>query len=345
MGIYNRDYYRDSRSASGVLGLDALTPVVKYIIFANVVVFLAQIFIIREVRLTPLEWVQRFHPELKKVLAEKEAEGPEAVEALKKEYPELEKMLSEKTLDKLLHPLVERVSVVQEWFQLDTNKVVYQGQVWRLLTHAFCHAREGIFHILHNMLGLYWFGSTLESMYGSREFLRFYLVAAVLAGLAFVALDLYTGSSTPGIGASGAVMAVMMLYTVHFPTETIRVFWIAPIEMRYVMALYALWDVHPVLLTLASGQMIMTGIAHAAHLGGLVFGFLYGHYEWRLDGLALRIAPPPRRAPEPAPDTEMSRVDEVLQKIYDSGQASLTDEERAILQNASERLKNRQRGR
>ena len=98
--------------------------------------------------------------------------------------------------------------------------MVYQGQVWRLLTHAFCHDRYGVFHILFNMLFLYWFGCTLESMYGSREFLLFYLAAAVFAGLAFVGLDLYTGSRIPGIGASGAVMAVTMLYAMHFPRDT-----------------------------------------------------------------------------------------------------------------------------
>src|SRR5262249_39604855 len=87
----------------------------------------------------------------------------------------------------------KKVSLVQEWAELDTRKLLH-GQVWRLLTHAFCHERFGVFHILFNMLFLYWWGCTIESMYGTREFLAFYLTAAVVAGLAFVGLDLWTGS-------------------------------------------------------------------------------------------------------------------------------------------------------
>lgn len=351
MGIYNRDYIRD-RPAGGGWGLDDLTDVVKYLILANIAVFLAQILIVREVRVAPLEMLREVNPALDKLLTEKEAEGPEAVEALKKEYPELDKLLNEKSLDALLYP-TRKASIVQIWFELDTNKVVHGGQVWRLLTHAFCHDRFGIFHIFFNMLCLYWFGSTLEAMYGSREFLLFYLTAAAVAALAFVGLDLHTGSSIPGIGASGAVMAVMMLYTMHFPRETICVCWVFPLEMRWVMLFYIIWDVHPVLLALA-GDRMYTGIAHAAHLGGLAFGFLYAKYQWRLEDLLERIpwlrghgkARPRLRLavgsfPEARPDPEMSRLDELLQKIHESGQASLTEEERGILQNASERMKSR----
>jgi membrane associated rhomboid family serine protease len=250
----------------------------------------------------------------------------------------------------------QKVSLIQEWFELDTNKVVWGGQVWRLLTHAFCHDRYSLFHILLNMLCLYWFGGTLETMYGGREFLLFYLTAAVVAALAFVGLDLYTGSSIPAIGASGAVMAVMMLYTMHFPHQTILIFWVLPVEMRWVMALYAIWDLHPVLLALA-GDRYFTGVAHAAHLGGLVFGFLYAHYQWRLEPLLdrvrqlrgrrkprLRLVSVPDVSPPDEPNAGMDRVDELLQKICDTGRSSLTQEELAVLQKASERLKNRPHG-
>jgi len=245
----------------------------------------------------------------------------------------------------------QKVSIVQEWFELDTKKVVYSGQIWRLLTHAFCHDRMGIFHIFLNMLGLYWFGSTLESMYGSREFLLFYLTAAVVAGLGFVGLELYTGSQSSAIGASGAVMAVMMLYTMHYPYDTIRIFWFFPLEMRWVMLLYVIWDVHPVLLSL-SGEHFFDGIGHSAHLGGAAFGFLYAHYHWRLTPIVDRL-PMPRshRRPLPPrevipfprrhvkPDAEDARLDELLRKISTSGQTSLTEEETRFLQQASQRRK------
>jgi membrane associated rhomboid family serine protease len=356
MGIASRDYYRDSRPPGGLgaWGIYGITPVVKFLIVANIVVFLLQIFIVREVRLSPREMLRKINPPLDKLLAEKEREGPEAVEKFKKDHPEVDRMLSENDLDLLLYP--EKVSIIQEWLELDTNKVIYGGQVWRLLTHAFCHDRWGVFHIFFNMLFLYWFGCTLESMYGSREFLLFYLTAAIVSALAFVGLELYTGSSTPAIGASGAVMGVAMLYTMHFPYETFCIFWTFHVEMRWIMLFYLIWDLHPVLLALA-GDRFYTGIAHAGHLGGLAFGFLYAHYEWRLAPFADRVhwprwqgrrRPRLRIAPETvpvhqdsAPNHSDERVDELLQKIYESGQASLTDEERAVLRSASERLKSK----
>jgi membrane associated rhomboid family serine protease len=351
MGIYSRDYYREWRASTG-WGLDALTPVVKYLIFANVAVFLLQIFFLREARFSPLDMLRKTNPELDKLLTKAEEGDPKALETLKKKHPEIEKMLKDEDAEddsvSLFLPRM-KISLVQEWFELDTKKIVRHGQVWRLLTHAFCHDRYSLFHVFFNMLCLYWFGSTLETMYGSREFLLFYLTAAVVAGLAFVGLDLYTGSSVPAIGASGAVMAVMMLYTMHFPRQEILVCWIFPLEMRWLMTFYLIYDLHPILLALA-GDQIFTGIGHAAHLGGLAFGFLYGRYSWRLEGLVswlrmpslkwtrrprLRLVTPTEQKPE--------RIDDLLQKIYESGQASLTEEERIILKNASEELKNRRR--
>ena len=302
-------------------------------------------------------------PELVKFI-EEHRDDPEAIEKFKKKYPEYADLLDDEEDDGFF-PYREKVSYVQEWCELDTGKVVQKGQVWRVLTHAFCHDRYGVFHVLFNMLFLYWFGCTLESMYGSREFLLFYLAAAVIAGLAFVGLDLYTGSRIPGIGASGAVMAVTMLYAMHFPRETICIFWLIPIEMRWLMLLFIIWDLHPLLLTLGGDQMF-TGIAHAAHLGGLAFGFAYGKSPWRLENIGGLIAAGSKRKPtaagrarkpaaklgdrpmlrlvaEPEPDPEMDQVDEILDKISKSGQDSLNDDERALLRRASERLKNRPR--
>jgi rhomboid family protein len=349
MGIYNRDYYR-AIPRKGDWGLESLTPVVKYLIVANVAVFLLQIFVAREVRQSPLQMMRKYDPELDRLLTKYEEGDPKAEKTLKKRYPEFDKPLSEEEMDLLP---AQKVSIVQECLELDTNKVIYGGQVWRLLTHAFCHDRQAIFHIVFNLLFLYWFGCTLETMYGSREFLLFYLTAAVVAALAFVGLDLYTGSSIPAVGASGAVLAVVMLYTMHFPREEICVCWIIPVQMRFVMLFYVIWDLHPVLLAL-SGDRVSSGIAHAAHLGGLAFGFLYAKFEWRLEPLAewfswprwkrqqrprLRLVPAAVSEPEPEP--ELARMDQLLKKIFDTGQASLSDEERAFLQKASQRMKDR----
>ena len=121
-----------------------------------------------------------------------------------------------------------RTSIIQDWFELNPKKTVEQGQIWRLVTSAFCHSRYGVWHILFNMLLLYWFGQRLEQMYGSREFLLFYLVAGVCASLAYVALAYHNGSTIPAIGASGPIMGVMMLYVIFYPFEQFLLFWFIP---------------------------------------------------------------------------------------------------------------------
>ncbi|MBN9522746.1 rhomboid family intramembrane serine protease [bacterium] len=330
MGLYSRDYYREISASPW--GFDG-APVVKWVIILNVVAFLATIFVTRPPRLTEKEVHDRM--------------------VAQKDQP----LSQEEMLD--LMRAAQRTSVVQEWGQLDTGKVIDQGQVWRLVTHTFLHDRYSIFHILFNMLALYWFGRTLEIMYGSREFLLFYLAAALCGAAAYVGLDLYTGSTVPAVGASGAVLGVMMLYTVHFPREEIFYCWFFPVQMRWLMALYVIWDLHPVLLALA-GDRMYSGIGHAAHLGGLAFGFVYAWYEWRLEPLLDRVplvgartaADRPRlraRPSRPACHTGESvrdggEVDRVLAKVSVAGVDSLTDDERAVLRAESARLKTRARG-
>ena len=215
------------------------------------------------------------------------------------------------------------------------------------MTSAFCHDRYGLWHILFNMLFLCWFGQRLERMYGSTEFLLFYLVAAVCASLAYVALAYYNGSKLPAIGASGAIMAVMMVYVIFYPYEQFLLFWFIPVPLWALLGLYVLYDLHPVLLALA-GDRMFTGVAHASHLGGLAFGFLYWRFGWRLEPILDRIAPArPGRQGQSVPgarpfsrfaprDYDLTeRVDDILKKISEQGTNSLTDAEREILTRAA----------
>src|SRR5579871_5792053 len=88
------------------------------------------------------------------------------------------------------------------FLNLDPIAVVFEGQVWRLVTYAFCHDTHGIWHILFNMFGVWIFGQAVEELYGSREFLLMYLTAAVVAGLAHLGLTFAVGG--PPVGAVGA---------------------------------------------------------------------------------------------------------------------------------------------
>jgi membrane associated rhomboid family serine protease len=329
MGIEGREYYRESSRYSDRLtgwGWQSIPPVCKWIILANIIVFLLQIFVSRPAQLS----------DFNAVLRESEGISPEQIELYVSQLP--------------------KVSLAQRWLELTTSDVLH-GQIWRLLTYAFCHDRSAIWHLLFNMFFFYMFGPTLESMYGSREFLLFYLCSAVLSGVAYVGLDLVTRTSAPVIGASGAVMAVTMLYAIHYPRTIIYVMFIIPVEIRWIVLVYIIFDLHPVLLALA-GDQVSTGVAHASHLGGLAFGFLYWKFNWRLDRFvggvrmprwdrtfgsrrSVRLyRPPPATTSTTASDAQ---VDDILRKIGQHGEASLTEDERQILIDASRRYQNRNR--
>ncbi len=354
MGFENRDYTREG-DYTGTLagwGLDYLSPVVKWLIVANLVVFVLQIFLTRAQTEADRDvWITRLPREQREAYERMQADAQrrarELAEERGQEPGEYVDPLEEVSAE--LYGLSPRVSLIEEWLQLDTRHVVYRGQLWRLVTYAFCHERMAIWHLLVNLIALFWFGVTLETMYGQREFLLFYLAGAVLAALANVGLDLWLGSSIPTIGASGAVMAVLMLYAIHYPRNTIRVFWFFPLEVRWIVLLYVIISVHPLLLALA-GNQIYAEVAHAAHLGGLAWGFVYWKFElnlerfwnklpaWRAGSSGIHRPATPGRSRSPQRQME-DEVDEILAKISVSGPDSLSEHERRVLQRASERYK------
>src|SRR5437899_4465120 len=163
-----------------------------------------------------------------------------------------------------------------EVMQLD-SQAVCNGQVWRLLTNAFMHADP--MHILFNMLFLWWFGTDVEDLYGPVEFLTFYLTAAVVAGLAFVAAwKAGLGNSPFAVGASGAIMAVVVVCACHYPSRVIWVFGLVPMPIW----LFVLFAVGKDWMTFAS--QTRTNIGVSAHLGGAIFGYAYYKLHWRLYG-------------------------------------------------------------
>jgi membrane associated rhomboid family serine protease len=244
------------------------------------------------------------------------------------------------------------------WLYLAPEETLGQFQIWRIVTYAFCHDTSSLLHILFNMLFLWWFGKHLEGMYGSKEFLRFYLTAAVLSGMAFLALAYAIGDPSPAIGASGGVMAVMMLYTLYYPREQIYVMFVIPVELRWLLTAYVVFNLLPVLSQLGGGQNT-AGVANAAHLGGLLYGFCYKWYDLRYDRLLgnrntswsdswkqwRRRHDPARRNVRlyhpPENHSLDQEVDRILAKITAEGEASLTDTERQVLKTASQKYRQR----
>jgi membrane associated rhomboid family serine protease len=234
---------------------------------------------------------------------------------------------------------------------LDAPSVAH-GQVWRLVTYAFCH--QDPFSLVFDMLLLWFLGRRLERMYGSREFLLYYLGSSFAAGTLFAAIGLTAILPTPLCGAAPAIMAIFALYALHFPREEILVFFLVPVQIFILVIIYIGVDIYSVLRAV-QGEIGWEMAAHtAAHLCGAVFAFLYKHYDWHLSGIWQRItgirtawkrATARRRlkvyTPAPEVDQLDGKLDAILAKIHEQGSESLTDSERAVLARASERYKKR----
>ncbi len=247
--------------------------------------------------------------------------------------------------------------IITNAFILNKNAVL-QGQVWRLLSYAFLHDPFSIFHILFNMLFLWWFGHQLESIYGSREFLAFYLLSGLLGGIAFTMRSVFQPDANC-LGASGAVTAVMLLYACHFPHRRIYLFFLLPIPIWLFVGFQIFRDILGFAHSVRVGGQ--GGVAFSVHLAGALFGFLYFRFGWRLMPILanFRFDLAKKRRPklrvyheesrEPVGVSSRSSVDEqfeakvdaVLEKIQRFGKDSLTEGERELLQQASELYKQR----
>ncbi|MCA9056379.1 MAG: rhomboid family intramembrane serine protease [Planctomycetaceae bacterium] len=229
---------------------------------------------------------------------------------------------------------------------------VSSGAVWQLLTYAFLHG--GVVHILFNMYVLHMVGRDFEVRRGSAEFVTFYLVSAVVSGLAIYLWDLFLGSGTPALGASGAVSALLMVYAFTYPHARILLFGILPMRMLTFAFLVILYDSLPLLAELVGRPFPNDNIGHAAHLGGLVLGILYQRYDWRflswLPGSgsigrmqrSLRRDPPLKVHRPVEHDVDFDRqIDALLEKVNREGEASLTAAEREMLMEASRRARGR----
>jgi membrane associated rhomboid family serine protease len=143
--------------------------------------------------------------------------------------------------------------------------LVQRGEIWRLFTYQFLHG--GSFHLLLNMFALWMFGSELAPRWGAQFFLRYYFVCAVGGGLLFTLVRLDTW--IPSVGASGAIYGILMAYAMWFPNRQVYLYFVLPIRVRYLILFLILLE------TTQAIRSTGTGIAHAAHLGGMAFGYAY----------------------------------------------------------------------
>ena len=221
---------------------------------------------------------------------------------------------------------------------------------WTLITYMFAHG--DFWHLFWNMLGLFFFGPPLEARWGSRDFLKYYLIC----GLGGAALSFVVAPTSPIIGASGAVYGVMLAFAMNWPDAPIYIWGILPVKAKYLVGVLALISFFS---TFDGGSG--DGIAHAAHLGGIVAGLIYlrmsrpggmfAGFKKAMNRRRLKVvqtdeqrpvvrsaAAPRRRGGEE--DKLLSELDRVLEKISTEGMSSLTPQERKLLDEVSKKYRN-----
>lgn len=236
--------------------------------------------------------------------------------------------------------------LIREYFYF--TPAVFLSRPWTLLTYAFLHV--GFFHLFFNLLTLVFFGPRLEERWGSREFIKFYLISA--AGGALLSL---LQPYTPIVGASAAVYGIMMAYALAWPDDIVHIWGIFPVKVKWLVVGLA------VMGFFAAAGNSGGGVAHLAHLGGFASAFLYLKSPWAPDEWG-GVAPtrkkkkkpvlagrggdpkgPSKPAPTPARTNAerelLDDVDQILEKISKNGLGSLTDRERERLNEVSRRYR------
>lgn len=369
MGIYDRDYIKTGRSGSrgmarvrtsGLARLRMLS-VTAWIIIANVFVFVLQMGLTNagvpvHVATTYQDGVTPQQIENAKPISGYLAptRGGMLVPASKalehRVGVELFVTLGEVRPNGTVIPIGQArfwvMDPIEAFGHFSTAKGFAELQVWRLVTFQFLHS--GFDHILFNMFGLFVFGPLVEQQLGGRRFLAFYLTCGIFGGLMYLLLNLvgflglplpgalHTDIWTPLIGASAGVFGVLMACAYIAPRAIVRLlFPPVALEMRWLVYSYfalALWN----LIVAGHNQG-----GDAAHVGGALAGFYFIRRPWLLhdffDVLKDSRRGPPRVRESSHPRASDPEVDRILDKISEQGMRSLTDRERAILEQHSRR--------
>jgi membrane associated rhomboid family serine protease len=247
----------------------------------------------------------------------------------------------------------------------------YGFMPWQLITYQFLHGSFS--HILFNMLTLWMFGMEIESLWGSRRFLLFYLLSGIGGGLLqLVGSEMTTGMLAPTIGASGAIFGVMIAFAMMFPDRYIYIYFLLPVKAKYLIGFMVVFN-----LLAVNGDS--SGVAYLCHVGGAISGFLFIMFDPSIrfdvkDSMFGRrnrhssgstfsnpfrkdtyYTPPSYSQPEEKVQDAVfydinSRKDEdvitqadidaILDKISRSGYKNLSEREKKILFEASKRMQN-----
>ena len=237
-------------------------------------------------------------------------------------------------------------NLINQYFAVPTNLSTLLERIWTPITYQFLHS--GFFHILFNMLWLYWMGRLLEEYLNSKRITFIYLVGGFCGALFYIlCYNLFPAFAeskliASAIGASAAVTAIVIATATLLPDYTISLILIGPVKLKWIAIIYILIDLISVAGPNAGG--------HLTHLGGAIFGFLFikslqNGNDWsnimnklfapkrKLKVVSKNNGRPNNTVKNDLPNQKL--VDEILDKISKSGYDNLSKKEKEILFNAS----------
>lgn len=246
----------------------------------------------------------------------------------------------------LLQSIVSRFTGYGGWLELHfglTPALFLRSlHFWQPFTYMFLHT--GLFHILFNMFFLWMFGTEVERKMGSRQFAIYYLSCGIGAGVLsyfftlfaiFIGLQPQDAWFIPTIGASGALFAVMLAFGLFFPDRMILVFFMFPVKAFYLVIGLGLLELYHLVFSPGGN------VSYIAHLGGMLFGYLFLRYQGTIMGTieeyAERGAEYRHRTEIAQKLNEQEQIDKILDKINREGMHKLSREERKILRDRSKR--------
>lgn len=243
---------------------------------------------------------------------------------------------------------------LMRWFELPKGLDDFIMQPWSIVTYAFFHGSFS--HIFWNMILLYFSGRIFLNLFGGRRFLNVYFLGAIVGGVIFMLsynlFPAFLEINTSLIGASAAVMAILIFICTYLPHQEVRLFFLFNVKLWYIGVFVVLIDLVQIPMSNAGG--------HLAHLGGALLGYIYAKklYEGKDIGSGFErmvsavvnlfrrkpsaplktvhknrktTASAKKSHPDKGQDDRQQKIDEILDKISKSGYESLTKEEKDFL--------------
>ncbi|MDP6727071.1 MAG: rhomboid family intramembrane serine protease [Candidatus Marinimicrobia bacterium] len=204
--------------------------------------------------------------------------------------------------------------------------------IWQPVTYMFIHG--DVFHVLINMFVLWMFGSEMESIWGRKQFLRYYFLTGVGSGLVWLLFNIGQSYSVL-IGASGAIYGILLAYGMMFPNRTVYLYFMIPIKVKWFVIFLGA-------VAFLSSFNNHSNISHITHLSGMVIGFAYLRYYWHWKDIRFSVYKQLKEFKISIKDRKnqntlkmQQQIDHLLDKINKTGYDNLTDEEKDLLYKAS----------